>query len=167
MKLSRRTVSLGLFSVVIGAPALAAADSSKSAEALARNKEPRLSLDHFMVSEVNSNFIVPCIRIRTKLWNRVARNANLGVTVLVTWTSRGESFTQSFTMSLQGFSLTDHHPQPEDTRWRLIEGIIDVTPHAVDGGTLPAGGATFTRLNGDHGHDGEDDDDDHGGDCST
>lgn len=161
MKLPRRTVSLGLFSVVLGAPAIA------GAQPRARNNTARLTLDHFMVSEANSNFIVPCVKIRTRLWNRVARNANLGITVAATWVSRGETFSQSFTMSLQSFALTDHHPQPDDARWRLIEGIIDVTPHAVDGGTLPTGGATFTRLNGDHGHDGEDDDDDHGGDCSA
>jgi hypothetical protein len=147
----------------IGEAEARTADSESSTIA-ARVRAPRVVLDHFMVDAANPSLIIPCIKVRRGLFQRSRNDASITVEVTASYTSRGLPVEQTFVMSLSDFHLSDHHPQPKNGKWRLLDATISLGDNLIDAGSTVTGSVTLLS-NGGGGDDSDDDDDGH--DCAV
>jgi hypothetical protein len=91
-------------------------------------------------------FIIPCVKVFRRIYDRALTDRTIMAEVTVTYTSRGEPVTRVFDIPLGDFFLSDHHAQPHNRAFRLIETLLDISDAPIDDGTLPTGSITLSRT---------------------
>ncbi len=132
----------------LGSTALAAhvteGDSARVA-ATDPDRELGLVLHHIMVDAENPNFIVPCVKVLRKHYNKAQHGSDAVVSIGFTYTTTidGAAVQRAGHLSipLSQMQLTQHHDQPGGG-FLLVDTTIDVG-EPVDEGS-PAGTAELT-----------------------
>ncbi|MFO0552614.1 MAG: hypothetical protein U0271_29760 [Polyangiaceae bacterium] len=105
-----------------------------------------IDFDHIMTLAAFPGFIVPCVKVIRHLFNRSRHDASIGVFLRVGYTSAGQTVKREFTIPLQDFEITPHHPQPSNKKWRLVEALVDTTAAPPDANSTFSGTAEIVDI---------------------
>ena len=132
---------LGL-SAGLGAPVASANGGADDASEVAGKKDKeKVVFDHVMVDPLRPGEIVPCVRVMKKYFKKSQNHPELVLMIRVTYFSNGNSVQKLVSVPLSAMQLTEHHEQPEDPKWLLLDTLIDISDQPIDAGSETSGDA--------------------------
>lgn len=148
MKLSRHALSLFTVLAVtmgtgLGDHSEARAESAAAASVEARPDRPGAVFDHIMINPDQPGDIIPCIRVLRQYYQRSRHDSSLQIELRLIYLSNGMTIEKFFVVPLAEFTLTEHHTQPKQADWKLVDTVIDIADAPVDEGTSVQGTATL------------------------
>jgi hypothetical protein len=101
-----------------------------------------------MVDPINPGLIVPCVKVLTKYFKKAANHPELVLRISITYYSSGVQKQKLVVVELRDMVLTDHHPQPSNKKWKLVDTTVDISNAPIDPGTSATGTATLLDQHG-------------------
>lgn len=111
-------------------------------------KKPGVVFDHVMVDPLDPGAIVPCVRVLRKFYKKAEKHPELLLRIRVTYLSNGVTVQKLVDVPLREMEITDHHDQPADADWILVDTTVDVSDAPIDGAEGATGSVEVLR---DHG----------------
>jgi len=127
-------VVVGLAGIAWGpkdSAALPRNDAATLIEAKQHKLDNRVKFLHVMVDDSTSGFIIPCVKIRTWLWNAAQSDPSLTIRIQINYSSNGVPTTKTLVMPVRNLMISDHHQQ-HGQAWLIMETEMDVSAAPMD-----------------------------------